>query len=170
MGKYTNRSTLCAKLGHILGIVPLYRKTIIWGGGVHYKRRPFLSPGKFYNQSIMSKKQVQKVLEKLKVSLGIQKTLKLLAVMKSRNYQRKCPSPMRCLWNRPTGPGQVSHFDRTGGQIRVSPSNRSDHQPPPWCPPGLTALTWLVQKSCKSHLNIFYWRIWESWKKNTVSV
>ena len=50
---------------------------------------PFLSPGKFYIQSIIPKKTGAKARKKLKVSLGIQKTLKLLGVMKSRNYPKR---------------------------------------------------------------------------------
>ena len=74
------------------------------GGGVHYKRRPFLSPGKFYNQSIVSKKQVQKVLEKLKVSLGIKKTLKLLGVISKKRPVPYALSMKSANWARPGQP------------------------------------------------------------------
>ena len=82
---------------------------------------PFLSPGKFYIQSIIQKKTGAKSTKKVKSVFRYSKDIE-----NARGYEiQELSKKMRCLWNRSTVPGQVSHFDRTGGQIRVSPSNRS---------------------------------------------
>ena len=108
---------------------------------------PFLSPGKFYIQSIIQKKTGAKSTKKVKSVFRYSKDIEIARGYEIQKLSKKCLS-MRCLWNRPTVPGQVSHFDRTGGQIRAPPSNRSTNL----------------------HLGApLAWRLWLDWSKSLVS-